>query len=38
MSGFAPDKRRHLSGDPFLAKPFTVESLTSIVQTALAAR
>jgi two-component system cell cycle sensor histidine kinase/response regulator CckA len=35
MSGFAPDAARHPSGDAFLAKPFTIESLTSIVQRAL---
>ena len=37
MSGFAPDHARHPSGDGFLAKPFTVESLTSVVKAALAA-
>jgi len=37
MSGFARDAARHPSGDGFLAKPFTVESLTGIVQEALAA-
>ena len=37
MSGFARDTARHPSGDGFLAKPFTVESLTGIVQEALAA-
>jgi two-component system cell cycle sensor histidine kinase/response regulator CckA len=37
MSGFAHDATRHPSGDSFLAKPFTVESLTGIVQEALAA-
>jgi CheY-like chemotaxis protein len=36
MSGFARDGARHPSGDGFLAKPFTVESLTGIVQEALA--
>ena len=37
ISGFARDETRHPSGDRFLAKPFTVESLTGIVQQALAA-
>jgi CheY-like chemotaxis protein len=37
MSGFARDTARHPGGDGFLAKPFTVESLTGIVQEALAA-
>ena len=37
MSGFARDPLRHPIGDGFLAKPFTVESLTGIVQQALAA-
>ena len=37
MSGFARDPVRHPIGDGFLAKPFTVESLTGIVQQALAA-
>jgi two-component system cell cycle sensor histidine kinase/response regulator CckA len=32
MSGFARDAARHPSGDAFLAKPFTVESLTDIVE------
>jgi CheY-like chemotaxis protein len=35
ISGFAPDATRHPSGDGFLAKPFTVESLTDIVEHAL---
>ena len=35
-SGFAPDTARHASGDTFLAKPFTIESLTGIVAKALA--
>jgi two-component system cell cycle sensor histidine kinase/response regulator CckA len=35
MSAFAADKTRHPSGDGFLAKPFTVESLTTIVGAAL---
>jgi signal transduction histidine kinase/CheY-like chemotaxis protein len=35
MSGFARDTARHPSGDRFLAKPFTVESLTNIVEEAL---
>jgi signal transduction histidine kinase len=37
MSGFARDPIRHPTGDGFLAKPFTVESLTGIVEEALAA-
>jgi signal transduction histidine kinase/CheY-like chemotaxis protein len=36
MSGFTRDPARHPIGDGFLAKPFTVESLTSIVREALA--
>lgn len=35
MSAFAPDPARHLSGAGFLAKPFTSESLISIVDEAL---
>ena len=35
MSAFARDTTRHPKGDGFLAKPFTVESLTSIVDNAL---
>ena len=35
ISAFAPDPARHPSGDGFLAKPFTSESLTGIVQEAL---
>jgi len=35
MSGFARDATRHPSGDTFLAKPFTVESLNGIVREAL---
>jgi CheY-like chemotaxis protein len=35
ISGFARDKARHPSGDGFLAKPFTVEALTGIVEEAL---
>jgi CheY-like chemotaxis protein len=35
-SGFAPDTARHPGGDSFLAKPFTIESLTGIVAKALA--
>jgi two-component system cell cycle sensor histidine kinase/response regulator CckA len=35
ISGFARDTTRHPSGDGFLAKPFTVESLTDIVEHAL---
>jgi CheY-like chemotaxis protein len=38
MSGFAYDTTRHRSGDGFLAKPFTVESLSAIVEAALAVR
>ena len=37
-SGFARDTTRHPSGDGFLAKPFTIESLTNIVEHALVAR
>jgi two-component system cell cycle sensor histidine kinase/response regulator CckA len=35
MSAFARDATRHPEGDGFLAKPFTVESLTGIVEKAL---
>ena len=35
MSAFAPDPTRHPSGDGFLAKPFTSESLIDIVEKAL---
>ena len=35
MSGFARDTARHPTSDGFLAKPFTVEALTSIVEAAL---
>jgi CheY-like chemotaxis protein len=35
VSGFAPDPARHPSGDGFLAKPFTVESLAAMVEEAL---
>ena len=35
MSAFARDKTRHPSGDGFLAKPFSVESLTRTVEAAL---
>lgn len=35
MSAFARDAARHPSGDGFLAKPFTIEALTSIVEKAL---
>ena len=35
-SGFAPDTARQPIGDGFLAKPFTIESLTGIVAKALA--
>jgi CheY-like chemotaxis protein len=37
MSGFTRDPARHPIGDGFLAKPFTVESLTGVVRQALAA-
>jgi CheY-like chemotaxis protein len=37
-SGFARDTTRHPSGDGFLAKPFTIESLTNIVEHALVGR
>jgi signal transduction histidine kinase len=36
MSGFACDIARQPVTDPFLAKPFTIDSLTSAVQQALA--
>jgi signal transduction histidine kinase len=36
MSAFAHDTTRHPNADGFLAKPFTVESLTGIVEHALA--
>jgi two-component system cell cycle sensor histidine kinase/response regulator CckA len=36
MSAFARDATRHPTGDGFLAKPFTIESLTGIVEEALA--
>jgi len=36
MSAFARDLRRHPTGDGFLAKPFTVASLTHIIEEALA--
>ena len=35
MSAFAHDATRHPNGDGFLAKPFTIESLTGIVEEAL---
>jgi len=35
ISAFAPDPMRQASGDAFLAKPFTSESLTGIVTKAL---
>jgi CheY-like chemotaxis protein len=38
MSGFARDTTRHPGGDGFLVKPFTVESLTGIVEGALDAQ
>jgi hypothetical protein len=37
MSRFACDIVRQPVTDPFLAKPLTIESLTSVVQQALAA-
>jgi CheY-like chemotaxis protein/two-component sensor histidine kinase len=37
MSGFACDPLRQPVREPFLAKPFTVESLTTVVQQALGA-
>jgi CheY-like chemotaxis protein len=36
MSAFARDAARHPGGDGFLAKPFSVESLTGTVEAALA--
>ena len=36
MSAFARDTTRHSSADGFLAKPFTAETLTTIVEQALA--
>ena len=36
VSAFAPDPARQSSGDAFLAKPFTSESLTGTVERALA--
>jgi two-component system cell cycle sensor histidine kinase/response regulator CckA len=35
MSAFARDAARHPAGDSFLAKPFTADSLTSVVDAAL---
>src|SRR4029077_18066186 len=35
MSGFACDPVRHPLGDGFLAKPFSVESLTAVVHVTL---
>lgn len=35
VSAFARDPTRHSSGDGFLAKPFTAESLTAIIDDAL---
>jgi two-component system cell cycle sensor histidine kinase/response regulator CckA len=35
MSAFAHDATRHPNGDGFLAKPFTIESLTGIVEEGL---
>jgi hypothetical protein len=35
MSAFSRDATRHPSGDGFLAEPFTIESLTGIVEEAL---
>jgi CheY-like chemotaxis protein len=37
ISAFARDPARQLNGDRFLAKPFTAEALTAIVEVALAA-
>jgi hypothetical protein len=37
MSGFTRDLVRQPVSEPFLAKPFTVESLTTIVRQALTA-
>jgi CheY-like chemotaxis protein len=37
MSAFAPDPDRHLMGDAFLAKPFSGESLTGVVDRLLSA-
>ena len=37
MSGFACDQSRKSGADPFLAKPFTVESLTAAVRQAMVA-
>ena len=36
-SAFARDPARQLNGDRFLEKPFTAETLTAIVEVALAA-
>jgi CheY-like chemotaxis protein len=36
MSSFAPDASRQAAGDRFLAKPFNVEELTTLVREALA--
>jgi PAS domain S-box-containing protein len=38
MSGFASDEFRRVVQDPFVPKPFSATSLTSAVETALAAR
>jgi two-component SAPR family response regulator len=35
ISAFAPDRTRHPSGDGFLAKPFTSESLVGVIDDAL---
>jgi hypothetical protein len=35
MSAFARDPARHPAGDSFLAKPFTAELLTGVVDSAL---
>ena len=35
MSAFARDAVRHPNADGFLAKPFTIEALTGIVEKAL---
>ena len=37
ISAFTRDPARQLKGDRFLAKPFTAEALTAIVEVALAA-
>jgi CheY-like chemotaxis protein len=37
MSSFAPDAARQAARDRFLAKPFSVEQLTALVEETLAA-